>query len=440
MTEIAEWDGSAARALRKALRMTQESFAKHLGASVRTVRVWEASGPAITPAMVYQEALDTALKQTTPEQRLRFSALLADEQRPDARWMAGAEEEEDTNRRGFVARFAAAVITAGLVPGDTVERLAAPMGGRVDSSLVSSHEDLADKLATAHRIVRPDILITPVSKHADELLTLLEQPMSSPDRAKLYELTTAVCAYAGTLAFGLTDRVRARRYFSLARDVADDRDNDILHAQALGASSAMHSPLPQGGRGGNPERATAMLSEAVDHADRADAHTRSWLNRWLALELAAAGDERGFRFHMHRVEQAFAEPIEDGKGYFGRAHDGSFGIDDERLYADTGLGLMLLGKADAAANLLARALTPKATRWGVFHSTILTDTAAARVLQREPEAACATLCHALDMTLAAGCPVGVERIRGVRARFPSMWTSLWYVRDLDERLPPGKLA
>ncbi|MGH8931827.1 MAG: helix-turn-helix domain-containing protein [Egibacteraceae bacterium] len=437
MTEIAEWDGSAARALRKALRMSQESFAQRLGAGVRTVRAWESAGPNITPAMVFQEALDTALNQTTPEQRLRFEALRADERRRGERLTAGAGEEDDTDRRDFVGRFVRAVVTAGLVPGETVERLAAPADRGVDSSLVSSHEALADTMATAHRMVRPDILVTPVTKHADELLTLLDRPLSPADRARLHEVTAAVCAHAGTLAFSLDDPIRARRYFSLARDVADDSGDDVLHAQALGVSSAVHSSLPRGGRGGNPSRAIAMLSEAVDCAGQADAHTRSWLNRWLALELAATGDERGFRFHMGRFEAALAEPIHDGKGYFGRAHNGSFGVDEERLYADMGLGLMLLGRAEAAASLLARALTPKATRWGMFHSTILTDTAATRVLQDEPEAACDILSRALDMALAAGCPIGVQRIRGVRARFPSLWASLWYVRDLDERLPPA---
>ncbi len=435
MTEIAEWDGSAARALRKALRMSQETFAQHLGAGVRTVRAWESAGPNITPAMVYQDALDTALRQATPEQRLRFETLRADERRRDAGLTADAREEDDTDRRDFVGRFVRAVITAGLASGETLERLAAPADRGVDSSLVSGHEHLADTIAMAHRMVRPDILVTPVTKHADELLTLLDRPLSPVDRVRLNAVTAAVCAHAGTLSFGLDDPVRARRYFSLARDVADDSDDDVLHAQALGVSSAVHSSLPRGGRGGNPPRAIAMLSEAVDCAVQADAHTRSWLNRWLALELAAIGDEHGFNFHMGRFEDALAEPIYDGKGYFGRAHNGSFGVDEERLYADMGLGLMLLGKADAADSLLARALTPKAARWGIFHSTILTDTAATRVLQDEPEAACDILSQALDTALAAGCPMGVQRVRGVRARFPSLWDSFWYVRDLDERLP-----
>ena len=40
MQVVATWTGSSADALRQALRMTNESYAEHLGVAVRTVAYW----------------------------------------------------------------------------------------------------------------------------------------------------------------------------------------------------------------------------------------------------------------------------------------------------------------------------------------------------------------------------------------------------------------
>jgi hypothetical protein len=65
---------------------------------------------------------------------------------------------------------------------------------------------------------------------------------------------------------------------------------------------------------------------------------------------------------------------------------------------------------------------------------MLANIAVAWVLQGEPDAACATLTSALDLALEAGFVMGVERVRGVRAQFPTAWTPLPCVVELDERL------
>ena len=40
MQVVATWTGARADALRRALRMTNESYAEHLGVAVRTVAYW----------------------------------------------------------------------------------------------------------------------------------------------------------------------------------------------------------------------------------------------------------------------------------------------------------------------------------------------------------------------------------------------------------------
>ncbi len=57
---VPNWTGRHADGLRHALRMTNESFAEHLGVSVRTVAYWR-QRPDMMPSQALQEVLDTAL-------------------------------------------------------------------------------------------------------------------------------------------------------------------------------------------------------------------------------------------------------------------------------------------------------------------------------------------------------------------------------------------
>src|SRR6266536_1307717 len=79
MDVVAAWTGDRADALRQALRMTNESFAAHLGVAVRTVAYWRGR-PAVIPRPGMQEILDTALARASTAARMQFSLLLAERQ------------------------------------------------------------------------------------------------------------------------------------------------------------------------------------------------------------------------------------------------------------------------------------------------------------------------------------------------------------------------
>jgi transcriptional regulator with XRE-family HTH domain len=100
---VGEWTSPLVRALRRALRLTQERFAGHLGMAPRTVRDWEAGRPI---ALASQEVLDGALAATTDDQRARFEVLL-DETR-----------EEDQAKRRDVLKLAAAATVGRLLTGE----------------------------------------------------------------------------------------------------------------------------------------------------------------------------------------------------------------------------------------------------------------------------------------------------------------------------------
>ncbi len=77
MDAVTTWTGSRADALRRALRMTNEDFAEHLGVAVRTVAYWrERAGVVPRPGM--QETLDAALAQAPARVRAQFSLILTE--------------------------------------------------------------------------------------------------------------------------------------------------------------------------------------------------------------------------------------------------------------------------------------------------------------------------------------------------------------------------
>lgn len=76
MDSVITWTGRSACALQAALRLTNESFAEHLGIAVRTVAAWHQK-PALKPKSEMQQLLDTALQQASPVVQARFTQLLA---------------------------------------------------------------------------------------------------------------------------------------------------------------------------------------------------------------------------------------------------------------------------------------------------------------------------------------------------------------------------
>lgn len=98
MEPVGEWAGELVRALRIALRLTQEGFAEHLGMAPRTVRQWEAGRPVSLGA---QEVLDGALAGASAEQQARFRMLRIE-----------TREEDQVKRRELLKLGVAGVAVA----------------------------------------------------------------------------------------------------------------------------------------------------------------------------------------------------------------------------------------------------------------------------------------------------------------------------------------
>src|SRR5437868_14141213 len=72
MEPVQLWTGHTACALQAALRMTNESFAAHLGTAVRTVATWHQKSDRV-PSAEMQQALDTTLERAGVGAQARFT-------------------------------------------------------------------------------------------------------------------------------------------------------------------------------------------------------------------------------------------------------------------------------------------------------------------------------------------------------------------------------
>lgn len=80
---IFTWTGREVAALMVARRMTNEAFAEHLGASVRSVATWRAK-PTAVPRQDMQQLLDTSYELLQPKELRRFVHALSGQQRDTA--------------------------------------------------------------------------------------------------------------------------------------------------------------------------------------------------------------------------------------------------------------------------------------------------------------------------------------------------------------------
>lgn len=346
----------------------------------------------------------------------------------DERLAQLAVNGEGTDRGQFLRLIDAGLAGMG-VPLEAAERIIHHRDRPVDARLVTAHEVMADAFAGWHFTLPSDVIVEFVTHHAGLLDGLLDCPMPDAHRRRLEVVTVGAHVQAALEAFCGGDRRSARRSFAAARSLADDADDDTLRAQAVGVSAILHSPIEAEGLRGDSRRAVQTMRRAVHHARRADPATRAYSYRWLGLELAAADDAEGF-LASYEAGDRLGEPRNqpDGPGFLAR----NVAMTPDQVSRTRGIGLVRIGRAEEALDALETSRDSAAHPRALVIT--LADIALARVLQDEPEQSCQQLQHALDLVPEAGYNVGLERICGVRARFPEPWADLTCVRELDERL------
>jgi tetratricopeptide (TPR) repeat protein len=218
------------------------------------------------------------------------------------------------------------------------------------------------------------------------------------------------------------------RVLSWAEWLARESGDRVLVAHALGCMSALHSGIPKGGRGGDPDKAIVILDAALQAAGtQAPAPMLSWLFARRAEEHAVAGHARLARGDVDQAARALAAVVSPDDGFF--CH-----LSDAWLAAYRGNCERLLGQPAAAIEALELALGSIGADQAGSRSGVVADLAAAYASQGDADHACGLLTEAWDLAGQSGRKVAWERIRGVRQRDLAAYADSTIVRQLDELL------
>jgi hypothetical protein len=195
MDVVASWTGERADLLRRALRMTNEAFAEHLGVAVRTVAYWRSQSD-IVPRPAIQEILDTALAQASESVLAQFRLLLAERERGNASIAAAA---------GSTAPEDAASITQWLAATGTSDEA------------ISVIDRTAAALAEAHTQLAPGIVMADVRKLQQATQALLRNGKPRHRQAReLLRINGSLLAHLSLLLSDRSDYYAADEYGNAA--------------------------------------------------------------------------------------------------------------------------------------------------------------------------------------------------------------------------------
>lgn len=211
MQVVSKWTGRHADALREAFRMTNESFAKHLGVSTRTVAYWRRE-PGMIPTSAMQEVLDSALERAPEPVKAKFAVLVeegqevADEAQPSQPEKLNADEQERIRR---------------VIHSPT--RLDATTVLNLTQSLIGQRH--------AEDTLGPDLVIGPMSAQRDVLEALLRNA-TGPHRKGLSLLVANWTTFIGWLHTERHEYTEADGYFAKAEDMSDEASDGVLASTA----------------------------------------------------------------------------------------------------------------------------------------------------------------------------------------------------------------
>jgi transcriptional regulator with XRE-family HTH domain len=332
------------------------------------------------------------------------------------------EDETETQRREFARLTAWGVIGAMMPVGVDWDRIAALGGKRpVDDRGLDDLEAISAAYGRLWRTAPPGTLLSAVHAHLGTLGRL------APVGGRAVGMAADVATLAGYMAEQTEDRGRAIGYWTLARQLASDVGGET-EARVLIATSGLQSVTRVSGAQ-TPSRASLALLDAA-HASIGPDGSRlllAWLTARRAEEHAALGDERLADADLSAAEGYLHEPGPQQWSTFGPGSVPE--LDNFR-----GNCTALLGRYEDAARVLRASLDTMPADLVAWRAVVSADLGAALAGMGEVEEAVRLLLAALDLTIEAGTPVHVRRIRGVRQRHLSRFADVTAVRHLDERL------
>jgi hypothetical protein len=324
MQVIASWTGGQADALRQALRMTNESFAEHLGVAVRTVAYWR-KRPDIIPQQQMQDMLDTALDRAPDRAKAQF-ALLA----------GGAYRTCDGDQSDTASPFSVSLdaMTKREWTGDDAQQLSRSF----DAALEESAAEDIERLSHLWLISEPPqvIELNAGRRVSDALVGAVEHRVIQLRRADDFVTGAAsrdlmrheLAATVRLLSEGALTDEQARRVLTAIGELAQlgawvasdggmlDEAARYVRGGVLAARAADNKPLAaniistfsyQVANTGNPNDA-AILARTAYQGGRHDATpvTRALLLERVAWAAARVGDLPGCERALGMVEDSFS--------------------------------------------------------------------------------------------------------------------------------------
>lgn len=406
-TVVVNWNGSAAKALRKALRMTQPEFAAKLGFGERTVRRCESGGLI---GDVYAAALATTLANATEDVERAFRLLHTDTQ------------EDDVDRRGFMTALGG-LATLGLAGDAARAQWLLSGAGRPDAWAL---ERIRATLFEA--MLLDDALGSPAARGmviAQQQVTeaMLRDCLDSL-RPAMLSLFAEWIGLAGALAWDQNDYTTAARLYNLARDLAHEaEDSDGAGYMLAGLSQlAIWQGKPRIAVD-HAVAATSWVSQSADHGLRAYVAMRT------AEACATAGQRRGCLDALENATRAMDNVTAD----LSPADSRAYYVSQAFLESYRGQCLSLLGDSAEAVEASRRAVAAiEPTRTRDLALTLL-ELERALIQLGDIDEAAAAVAQAADLTDRNRSPRLSNAIKDGRAAL-APWSGAQAVRDLDVRL------
>jgi tetratricopeptide (TPR) repeat protein len=294
----------------------------------------------------------------------------------------------------------------------------------VGQAALEALEQAVGAFARSYPSTAPTVLVRPVLEHFRDVTRLLDGPLPVARRERLAVVAGHLAGLAGSLAFDLRDEAKARAYFTVAVQAADDANSQDLAAWALATRSLIPTYT------GDPAAALRLLQEAQDRARGHVSPSRlAWLAALEARAHAGLGDAAASRAALGRADRAIERAEPEG----GRFANDFF--DRPRLAGFRGTSHLLLGQPKAAQAALADVLALRDPADVKGRSLARLDLAQAYVQDRAVEEACATVAAALAIRHENRVGPILRRAREVRASLEP-WRDERPVKELDEQLRP----
>jgi tetratricopeptide (TPR) repeat protein len=294
---------------------------------------------------------------------------------------------------------------------------------RIGISDLNHSEIISAGLANMYTTIPSEALIAPVAAHLEDAARLLRESVPANLQPRLHTIIGDLGVFLGYLSFNTNRPAQAGAYLRWAKDHAREASDKELLTRVLVASGCVQSNIPSGQR--TPSRdALKLLQEADDLAKHTSPRLQALVTAHLTEEQAAAENSYGSDEAFARSTEALAiaEPAEPVRHHPCAGADYHSLSNGEGLDGYRGVSEVLLERSDQATETLTTAL--ERTQAPRRQVVILTDLGEALSQQGEPDESCARLGQAHTICKDHHFPLGVQRIFGVRERFPKHFAGL----------------